>query len=95
MGIVASQLAQLTVQPTLRQKIIDAQSSDPYLVERRRLVGSGQMDEFSISSNGGLLFERRLCVPADTTVKTDLLNEAHCSPFSMHPGSTKMYQDLK
>ncbi|KAA0059580.1 pol protein [Cucumis melo var. makuwa] len=56
---------------------------------------AGQAVEFSIFSDGGLLFERRLCVPSDSAVKTELLSEAHSSPFSMHPGSTKMYQDLK
>ncbi|KAL4026010.1 hypothetical protein IC575_014417 [Cucumis melo] len=81
--------------PTLRQKIIDAQSNDPYLVEKRCLAEVGKAVEFSISSDGGLLFERRLCVPSDSAVKTELLSEAHSSPFSMHPGSTKMYQDLK
>ncbi|KAA0035923.1 ty3-gypsy retrotransposon protein [Cucumis melo var. makuwa] len=80
--------------PTLRQRIIDAQSNDPYLVEKRGLAEAGQAVEFSISSDGGLLFERRLCVPSDSAVKTELLSEAHTSPFSMHPGSTKMYQDL-
>ncbi|KAL0533560.1 hypothetical protein IC582_027595 [Cucumis melo] len=94
-GAVTMQLAQLTVQPTLRQKIIDAQSNDPYLVEKRGLAEAGQTAEFSLSSDGGLLFERRLCVPSDSAVKTELLSEAHSSPFSMHPGSTKMYQDLK
>ncbi|KAL0537111.1 hypothetical protein IC582_026081 [Cucumis melo] len=94
-GAVTMQLAQLTVQPTLRQRIIDAQSNDPYLVEKRGLAEAGQAVEFSLSSNGGLLFERRLCVPSDSAVKTELLSEAHSSPFSMHPGSTKMYQDLK
>ncbi|KAL0544915.1 hypothetical protein IC582_020045 [Cucumis melo] len=94
-GAVTMQLAQLTVQPTLRQRIIDAQRNDPYLVEKRGLVEAGQVVEFSISSDGGLLFERRLCVPSDSAVKTELLSEAHSSPFSMHPGSTKMYQDLK
>ncbi|KAL4032890.1 hypothetical protein IC575_005973 [Cucumis melo] len=89
------QLAQLTVQPTLRQRIIDAQSNDPYLVEKRGLAEAGQAVEFSLSSDGGLLFERRLCVPSDSAVKTELLSEAHSSPFSMDPGSTKMYQDLK
>ncbi|TYK18897.1 pol protein [Cucumis melo var. makuwa] len=88
-------LAQLTVQPTLRQKIIVAQSNDPYLVDKRCLAEVGQAVEFSISSDGGLLFERRLCVPTDNAVKTELLTEAHNSPFSMHPGSKKMYQDLK
>ncbi|KAL0559551.1 hypothetical protein IC582_004165 [Cucumis melo] len=94
-GAVTMQLAQLTVQPTLRQRIIDAQSNDPYLVEKRGLAEAGQAVEFSLSSDGGLLFERRLCVPSDSAVKTELLIEAHSSPFSMHPGSTKMYQDLK
>ncbi|KAA0035938.1 pol protein [Cucumis melo var. makuwa] len=94
-GAVTMQLAQLTVQPTLRQRIIDAQSNDPYLVEKRGLAEAGQTAEFSLSSDGGLLFESRLCVPSDSAIKTELLTEAHSSPFSMHPGSTKMYQDLK
>ncbi|KAL0536812.1 hypothetical protein IC582_025774 [Cucumis melo] len=94
-GALTMQLAQLTVQLTLRQRIIDAQSNDPYLVEKRGLAEAGQTAEFSLSSDGGLLFERRLCVPSDSAVKTELLSEAHSSPFSMHPGSTKMYQDLK
>ncbi|TYK11722.1 ty3-gypsy retrotransposon protein [Cucumis melo var. makuwa] len=83
------------VQPTLRQKVIVAQSNDPYLVEKRCLAEAGQAVEFSISSDGGLLFERRICVPTDSAIKTELLTEAHSSPFSMHPGSTKMYQNLK
>ncbi|KAL0537684.1 hypothetical protein IC582_026668 [Cucumis melo] len=94
-GAVTMQLAQLTIQPTLRQRIIDAQRNNPYLVEKRGLAEAGQAVEFSISSDGGLLFERRLCVPSDSAVKTELLSEAHSSPFSMNPGSTKMYQDLK
>ncbi|TYK18660.1 ty3-gypsy retrotransposon protein [Cucumis melo var. makuwa] len=94
-GAVTMHLAQLTVQSTVRQKIIDAQSNDPYLVEKRGLAEAGQAVGFSISFDGGLLFERHLCVPSDSAVKTELLSEAHSSPFSMHPGSTKMYQDLK
>ncbi|KAA0046947.1 ty3-gypsy retrotransposon protein [Cucumis melo var. makuwa] len=92
---LSRKLAQFTVQPTLRQKIIDAQSNDPYMVEKRCLAEAGQAVEFSISSDGGLLFERRLCVLTDSAVEIELLSEAHSSPFSMHPGSTKMYQDLK
>ncbi|KAL0556809.1 hypothetical protein IC582_005326 [Cucumis melo] len=94
-GAVTMQLAQLTVQPTLRQRIIGAQSNDPYLVEKHGLAEAGQAEGFSISSDGGLVFERRLCVPSDSAIKTELLSEAHSSPFSMHSGSTKMYQDLK
>ncbi|KAL0548949.1 hypothetical protein IC582_013427 [Cucumis melo] len=94
-GEITSQLAQLSVQSTLRQKIIVAQLNDPYLVEKRRLVETGQGEDFSISSDDGHMFEGRLCVPKDSAVKTELLTEAHSSPFTMHPGSTKMYQDLR
>jgi hypothetical protein len=34
-------------------------------------------------------------VPVDPEVKKIILDEAHKSKFSIHPGSTKMYQDLK
>nr|GFB65406.1 retrotransposon protein, putative, Ty3-gypsy subclass [Tanacetum cinerariifolium] len=36
-----------------------------------------------------------LCVPNDSSLREALLTEAHSSPFSVHPGSTKMYHDLK
>ncbi|KAA0054634.1 pol protein [Cucumis melo var. makuwa] len=69
--------------------------NDPYLAEKRYMVETGQGEDFSISSDDGLMFEGRLCVPEDSAVKTELLTEAHSSPFTMHPGSTKMYQDLR
>ncbi|TYK29813.1 pol protein [Cucumis melo var. makuwa] len=81
------------MQPTLRSRIIVAQLNDPYLVEKRRLVETGQGEDFSISSDDGLMFEGCWCVSEDSAVKTELLTEAHSSPFTMHPGSTKMYQD--
>ncbi|KAA0062392.1 RNA-directed DNA polymerase-like protein [Cucumis melo var. makuwa] len=55
-GEVTSQLAQLSVQLTLRPKIIVAQHNDPYLVEKCRLAEIRQADEFSISFNDRLLF---------------------------------------
>ncbi|KAL4026088.1 hypothetical protein IC575_014512 [Cucumis melo] len=61
----------------------------------RHLVETGQGEDFSISSDDGLMFEGRMCVPEDSTVKIELLTEAHSSPFTMDPGSTKMYQDLR
>ncbi|KAA0032070.1 pol protein [Cucumis melo var. makuwa] len=63
--------------------------------EKRHLVETGQGEDFSISSDDGLMFEGRLCVLEDSAVKIELLTEAHSSSFTMHPGSMKMYQDLK
>jgi hypothetical protein len=42
-----------------------------------------------------LWFEDRLVVPNNRDLKKKILDEAHLSKFSMHPGSTKMYHDLK
>jgi hypothetical protein len=35
------------------------------------------------------------CGPIDSEIKKIIPDEAHQSKFSIHPGSTKMYQDLK
>jgi hypothetical protein len=40
-------------------------------------------------------FGKRLVVPVDPEIKKTIFDEAHMSKFSIHPGSTKMYQDLK
>ncbi|GJT14988.1 putative nucleotidyltransferase, ribonuclease H [Tanacetum coccineum] len=39
----------------------------------------------------------RLCVPKDQAPipREGFMTEAHSSPFTIHPGSTKMYKDLK
>jgi hypothetical protein len=34
-------------------------------------------------------------VPKNKDLKKKILDEAHLSKFSMHPGSTKMYHDLE
>ena len=51
--------------------------------------------EFSFSSDGVLNFKGRLCVPNDEELQTRILMEAHATPYSVHPGATKMYKDLK
>jgi hypothetical protein len=40
-------------------------------------------------------FGKRLVIPADPDLKKEIFDEAHHSKLSIHPGSTKMYQDLK
>ena len=37
----------------------------------------------------------RLCVPDVDDLRKELLEEAHYSAYSVHPGSTKMYHTLK
>ena len=48
-----------------------------------------------MKEDGSLYYKDRICVPNDSELKKSILEEAHNGSFSMHPGSTKMYQDLK
>ena len=45
--------------------------------------------------DGTLWCKARLCVPDNKELKKKIMNEAHSTPFTAHPGSTKMYQDMK
>ena len=40
-------------------------------------------------------FANMVWIPNMTNLKRNILGEAHESRYSIHPGSTKMYQDLK
>ncbi|KAA3485251.1 IPP transferase [Gossypium australe] len=42
-----------------------------------------------------MYFHNRLCVPNNSELKRDILSEAHNSTYSIHPGRTKMFNDLK
>nr|CAD1818449.1 unnamed protein product [Ananas comosus var. bracteatus] len=58
-------------------------------------VESGHASDFGVGSDGALRFRNRLCVPKDEDVRKAILQEAHQSPYSVHPSGTKMYKDLK
>lgn len=45
--------------------------------------------------NGVLYFRDRLCVPNIEDLRSDIITEAHSTRYSVHPGSTKMYQNFK
>ena len=45
--------------------------------------------------NDELLFRGRLYVPDHDWIREEVLGECHRSKFSIHPGSNKMYRDMK
>jgi hypothetical protein len=72
-----------------------AQQQDRLLPEARRRVSDGKPREFTIDENDLVRFKGRLCVPQKSEVKVDILREAHKTPYTVHPGETKVYRDLK
>ena len=65
------------------------------LMQLMEEVKRGSKPDFVLSDDGILRFGTRLCVLNDGDLRKELLEEAHCSKFAIHPGGTKMYRDLK
>ena len=55
----------------------------------------GKAPGFRMDDNETLWSGKRLCVPEIKAIQDEILREAHESAYSIHPGSTKMYLDLK
>jgi hypothetical protein len=49
---------------------------------------------FKHDERGVLWFDDRLVVPKDHELRTKILDEAHQSKLSIHPGSSKMHCDM-
>jgi hypothetical protein len=64
-------------------------------MKRRLSEGDPKVNCFYEDVEGTLWFKDRLVVPKKEALKKKILDEAHTSRYSMHPGSTKMYHDLR
>ena len=68
---------------------------DAQLQDSRQHALAGTTKDYSISETGLLRYQGRICVPADEGIRREILDESHTTPYSLHPGTTKMYQDLR
>ena len=59
------------------------------------MVREGVNIDYSVKENGEVYYNNQFYVLDDKEMKNKLLYEAHNTIFTMHPGGTKMYQDLK
>jgi hypothetical protein len=50
---------------------------------------------FRVDDQGVLWFKDRLVVPKDRELRNKLMDEAHQSKLSIHPKSSKMYQEMR
>nr|CAE03662.3 OSJNBa0042N22.4 [Oryza sativa Japonica Group] len=88
-------VAALEAQPTLVEQVRIAQASDPEIAELKKNMRVGKARGFTEDEQGTIWMGERLCVPENKELKDLILTEAHQTQYSIHPGSTKMYQDLK
>ena len=79
----------------LREEIINRQEEDPFIRDEIQKLVEGKPSRFRLGESYSLWFGKRICVPDVPEIKAVILQEAHETPYSIHPGSTKMYMDLK
>ncbi|WVZ89301.1 hypothetical protein U9M48_035724 [Paspalum notatum var. saurae] len=90
-----AELYNLIIEPTLKEQVIAAQKQDKGMAHIREGISEKKRACFTLDDQGVLWFKNRLVVPKDMKLRKKILDEAHTSLFTMHPGSNKMYQDLK
>jgi hypothetical protein len=90
-------LYSLAAESNLYDRIVTAQHSDDDLqiIKPKLAEGDPKYTCFQKDKQDVIWVGKRLVVPLDPEIKKVILDEAHMSKFSIHPGSTKMYQDLK
>ncbi|WVZ70454.1 hypothetical protein U9M48_019123 [Paspalum notatum var. saurae] len=90
-----AELYNLIIEPTIKEQIIAAQKQAKGMAFIREGVDEKKRACFTLDDQGVLWFKNRLVVPKDMELRKKILDEAHMSMFTMHPGSNKLYQDLK
>jgi len=85
----------LTVSYSLEGQIIEGQKTDDGIFHIKRKMKEQETKHFRLDENVVLWFKDWLVVPKDRNLQEQILTEAHSSKLFIHPGSRKMYQDLK
>ena len=89
-------LGSLVATPSLLSRVIESQWQDVEIVSIRDRVQSSTGDEgWTVHADGSLRYRGQVVVPQLTDLREEILREFHCSRFAVHPGGTKMYQDLR
>jgi hypothetical protein len=84
----------LSIESTLKDRIIISQLHDEgiKIIKLKLSQREAKYKCFHTDHQGVLWFNNRIVVPKDHQLRKQILDEAHLSKFSIHPGSTKMYQ---
>ena len=76
-------------------RVLKAQKKDEKIATIVSQIGNGKEIEFTVNEDEVLYYKDRVCVTDDNDLRKTKLEEAHSGSFAIHPGNTKMYQDLK
>jgi len=85
----------IVVTSDLQDRIKKAQETDLYIQNKKGQIERGEIPDINKGTDGVYRYRNRIYVPNDRIIKNLILEESHKSKLSIHPGATKMYQDLK
>ena len=89
-------LGSLVATPSQLGKVIELQGQDVEILSIRDWVRLDIGDKgWTMHSNGSLRYKGQVVVPQSEVLREEILKEFHCSSFTIHPGVTKMYHDLR
>src|SRR5438105_10007795 len=88
-----SEATVMEIDSTLEQDIRKGQLQDEKIQEIKRLIKEGKAPHFQEDEQGTVWLKQRLCVPNIKSLRETILREVHDSAYSIHLGSSKMYQD--
>ncbi|XP_069145629.1 uncharacterized protein [Solanum lycopersicum] len=94
LSTIAAPLTRLTRQDLGFSVIRAHQFDDEKLCLIRDKVLREKTKEVVLDFDGVLRIEGRICVPKMGDLIRLILEEAHCSRYSIHPGKARMYHDL-
>jgi len=86
---------QIALESSLHNRVFELQQTDVGIHHIKRRMKEEETKHFRVDENGILWFKDRLVVPKNRELRNQILSEAHSSKLSIHPGSSKMYEDLK
>ncbi|XP_070054344.1 uncharacterized protein [Nicotiana tomentosiformis] len=86
---------QNTAKSSLTAEVNERQYEDPELVELRERAPQQKKPLLELKGDGVLKYRGYLCVPDVVGLRDRITSKAYYSWYSIHPGSTKMYHDIK
>ncbi|MCI35983.1 polynucleotidyl transferase ribonuclease H fold, partial [Trifolium medium] len=84
----ALKLGMITISSGLLEEIANCQD-DELLMAKRNLILRGTTTKFKVGLDNILRCNGRVCVPDAKNLRNTILEEAHKSKLSIHPGATK------
>ena len=92
-SVEAAALFSVATQPTLVTRVLEAQRGDLEVESLREKISSGKVEKgLTVYPDLSVRYRNRLFVPE--SCREEVLREFHHSRLAVHPGGTKMYQDL-